>query len=258
MAHTVTEQEQSAPDAERQQALRARGALPEHIAVIMDGNGRWAGRRSLPRVAGHREGTASVRDVTETCAQLGVPYLTLYTFSTENWLRPAGEVNALMTLLVRTIRRERKTLMENDIRLRTVGDTSQLPEACREALAATCAETASNTRLTLSLALSYSGRWDLTRAVRTLARRVQQGELAPEAIDEAALAGALTTAALPDPDLLVRTGGEQRLSNFMLWEMAYTELYITPQYWPDFRREALYEAIRSFQDRDRRFGRVED
>ncbi len=243
-------------DAARQEALRRRGEIPEHVAIIMDGNGRWASRRGLPRAAGHREGVVSVREITEACAQLGVGHLTLYTFSTENWLRPAMEVNALMTLLIRTVRKERRTLLDNNVRLRTIGDTAQLPAACRQAPRRTCEETAAGARMTLTLALSYSGRWDILRAVRRLARRAQSGELAPKDIDEVLFAEALATAGMPDPDLLVRTGGEQRLSNFLLWEMAYTEMHITERYWPDFRRAALYEAVRSFQDRDRRFGRV--
>lgn len=243
-------------DAQQQETLRRQGELPAHLAIIMDGNGRWAKERGLPRAAGHREGVVSVREITEACAELGVDYLTLYTFSTENWKRPAFEVDALMTLLIRTVRKERRTLLDNDVRLRVVGDVEQLPAACREALRATCEETATNTRMTLSLALSYSGRWDLVNAARALARRAARGELDPDAIDEQALAGALATAGLPDPDLLVRTGGEMRLSNFLLWELAYAEFYLTDRYWPDFRREALYEAIRSYQDRDRRFGAI--
>ena len=256
MPSLLTNAEQTDEDRTAQRALRERGTLPGHVAIIMDGNGRWARERGKPRAFGHREGVASVRDVTEACAQLGVGHLTLYTFSTENWLRPAGEVNALMTLLIRTIRRERATLMENDVRLRLIGDLGQLPEACRRALEKTRDETAGNRRTTLCLALSYSGRWDIVEAARALARRAQRGELAPEAITEDHFAGLLTTEGLPDPDLLIRTGGEQRLSNFLLWEAAYAEMYFTERYWPAFRRAQLYEALRSYQDRDRRFGRV--
>ena len=243
-------------DAERQQALRERGALPQHVACIMDGNGRWATERDKARFVGHHEGVASVRDVTEACAELGVGYLTLYTFSTENWNRPTPEVNALMELLVHTVRKERETLMNNDVRLRTIGDLTQLPDECQAALAQTKAETSENERLTLTLALSYSGRWEILQAVRDIAERVQRGELAPDDISEDVFSSSLNTAGLPDPDLLVRTGGEYRLSNFLLWQSAYTELYITERYWPDFRRAQLYEAICSFQDRDRRYGRV--
>lgn len=246
----------SEEDHRRQNALRERGELPTHIAAIMDGNGRWAQERNEARFVGHHEGVESVRDVAEACAQLGVEYLTLYTFSTENWERPTQEVNALMELLVHTVREERETLMTNDIRLRTIGDLSKLPDVCWEAMEKTKSETAGNERMTLTLALSYSGRWEILQAVHEIAERVQAGELTPGEISGDVFSSFLDTAGLPDPDLLIRTGGEYRLSNFLLWQCAYTELYITEQFWPDFRREALYEAIRSFQDRDRRFGRV--
>jgi undecaprenyl diphosphate synthase len=223
----------------------------------MDGNGRWAQERGESRVVGHHEGVSSVRDVTEACAELGVEYLTLYTFSTENWERPDSEIDALMELLVRTVQKERSTLMENEVQLRTIGDLSQLPDSCQEALVRTKDVTAENSRMTLTLALSYSGRWEILQAVRDLATKVAEGTLAPEDIDASQFELQLDTAGMPDPDLLVRTGGEYRLSNFLLWQSAYTELYITEDFWPDFRRDELYGAIRSFQDRDRRFGRVE-
>lgn len=244
-------------DDEEQQALKDRGDLPAHIACIMDGNGRWAQRREKARFVGHHEGVTSVREVTEACAEIGVENLTLYTFSTENWERPDQEVNALMELLIHTVEEERSTLMDNDIRLRTIGDLSQLPTACQEALERTKADTANNDRMTLTLALSYSGRREIVQALQAIAQRVQDGELTPDDIDESLIDSHLDTAGLPDPDLLIRTGGEYRLSNFLLWQCAYTELFITEQYWPDFRRPQLYEAIRSFQDRDRRFGRVQ-
>lgn len=253
---TITGKTQTAEDAARQEALQRSGTLPRHVAIIMDGNGRWAQERGEPRVVGHYEGVESVRDITEACAQLGVAYLTLYTFSVENWQRPRREVNALMKLLIRTIRRERKTLLKNNIRLQTIGDLRVLPRSVRAALQETIDATAENTSLTLILALSYSGRWDITQAARTLARRVQQGDLDPEAIDEALVAQALDSAGLPDPDLLIRTGGEYRVSNFLLWQLAYTEMVITDRYWPAFRREQLYEVLSEFQHRDRRFGRV--
>ena len=246
-----------ADDAARQRALKARGTLPRHVAIIMDGNGRWARARDQVRVAGHHEGVVSVRTITEACVELGVECLTLYTFSTENWHRPQAEVEALMRLLVRTIERERDTLIANGVALRVIGDADRLPPDCREALEATMAATQANSRMRLHLALSYSGRWDLTQAVRRLARAVAEGTLAPDAIDEAAIDAQLATAGAPDPDLLIRTGGEYRLSNFLLWQAAYTELYVTDCFWPDFRRRELYRAIRSFQDRERRFGRVE-
>ncbi|WP_228350609.1 isoprenyl transferase [Rhodocaloribacter litoris] len=247
-----------ASDKAVQAALRRRGPLPRHIAVIMDGNGRWARARGQLRYVGHYEGVESVRDVTEACAELGIEYLTLYTFSTENWHRPRNEVNALMQLLIRTLRREKETLHRNNIRLRALGDLSKLPEACRKELEEAMAETAGGTRMTLTLALSYSGRWELTEAMRGLARRVAAGELDPGAIDEATVGAALGTAGMPDPDLLIRTGGELRVSNFLLWQIAYAEFYVTDVLWPAFRRAQLYEAIRDFQDRDRRFGRVHD
>ena len=253
---TLTGEPQPPEDAAAQEALRQRGPLPEHVAIIMDGNGRWAKQQGKVRAAGHREGVRSVRDITEACTQLGIPYLTLYTFSTENWLRPAREINALMSLLVRTVRRERQRLLENGVRLRTIGDTSALPDACRRELAETAETTAGNARLTLSLALSYSGRWDLANAARQIARRAQAGTLDPDDVDEDLLGSLLSTADLPDPDLLIRTGGEQRLSNFLLWEVAYAELLVTDRYWPAFRRGQLYGAVRDFQDRDRRFGRL--
>lgn len=246
----------SLSDEQRQRALKERGELPAHIACIMDGNGRWAQRREKARFLGHHEGVTSVREVTEACAEIGIDYLTLYTFSAENWERPDPEVNALMELLIHTIQEERATLMENNIRLRTIGDLSEMPSSCQEALDQTKADTAGNTRMTLTLALSYSGRNEIAGAMRTLAKRVQEGELQPDEIDEALIDAQLDTADLPDPDLLIRTGGEYRLSNFLLWQCAYTELFITEDYWPDFRRDQLYEALRSYQDRDRRFGRV--
>lgn len=248
---------QSSDDRAAQDALKARGPIPEHVACIMDGNGRWAKARGRTRVTGHKEGVASVRDVTEACAQIGVRYLTLYTFSTENWHRPAAEVSALMELLVRTLRREAEKLHRNGIRLHAIGDLSRLPERGQRELQEAFDLTAGNDRMTLTLALSYGARHELTEAVRQLAARVQAGELAPDAITEETLAGALYTADMPDPDLLVRTAGEMRVSNFLLWQIAYTELYVTERFWPDFRRDALYEAVRSFQDRERRFGRVD-
>lgn len=222
----------------------------------MDGNGRWAQRREKARFMGHHEGVTSVREVTEACAEIGVEYLTLYTFSTENWERPDAEVDALMELLIHTVQEEKETLMENDIRLRTIGDLSELPPACQKALKQTKADTADNDRMSLTLALSYSGRSELVQAMQALAQKVQQGNLQPEDIDDSVIEAQLDTAGMPDPDLLIRTGGEYRLSNFLLWQCAYTELFITEQYWPEFRRDQLYEAIRSFQDRDRRYGRV--
>jgi undecaprenyl diphosphate synthase len=244
-------------DERLQQALRARGELPAHIACIMDGNGRWAQRRGEARVVGHHEGVTSVRDITEVCAELGVGHLTLYTFSTENWERPDSEIDALMQLLVSTVREERATLMENGVKLQIIGDLSELPDPCQEALRETKRATTDNSHMTLTLALSYSGRWEILQAARALAEKAQADEIDPDEIDASLFESHLDTADMPDPDLLIRTGGEYRLSNFLLWQSAYTELYITEDYWPDFRREQLYGAIRSFQDRDRRFGRIE-
>lgn len=244
-------------DHRRQLAVLERGELPAHIACIMDGNGRWAKQQGEARVLGHHEGVSSVRDITEACAELGVDYLTLYTFSTENWERPDSEIDALMELLVQTVQEERSTLLENDVRLRLIGDVSQLPAPCQETMAQTEAETAENDRMTLTLALSYSGRWEILQAARRLAKRVSDGEIAPNEIDASLFEEHLDTAGMPDPDLLIRTGGEHRLSNFLLWQSAYTELYITESFWPEFRRGKLYDAIRSYQDRDRRFGRIE-
>jgi undecaprenyl diphosphate synthase len=254
----LTDAEQTPEDEAEQDRLRERGELPRHIAVIMDGNGRWAKERNKPRVKGHHEGVESVRDITEACAQLGIEVLTLYTFSTENWERPRREVNALMKLLVRTVRKERRRLEENDIRLQAIGDLEDLPSVGRRELREAIASTRPNQRLTLNLALSYSGRWEIARAARRLAEQAERGEIDPANIDESAISDALTTADLPDPDLLIRTGGEMRLSNFLLWQVAYAELYVTERYWPAFRRRRLYEAVAAYQNRDRRFGRLDD
>jgi undecaprenyl diphosphate synthase len=243
-------------DRARQQSLRERGDIPRHIAIIMDGNGRWAQSRGQDRVVGHYEGVESVRDIAEASAQLGVEYLTLYTFSTENWFRPQTEVNALMELLVHTIRRETTTLCRNRIRLNAIGDLNMLPPSCRQQLQEAIDVTSVDHRMTLTLALSYSGRWEILEAVRSLAAAAREGHLDPELIDERMFSAALSTAEMPDPDLLIRTGGEYRVSNFLLWQMAYSEMFITQEFWPAFRRHSLYEAVESFQDRDRRFGRV--
>lgn len=244
-------------DSDLQAALKARGSIPQHIAIIMDGNGRWAKARGKIRFTGHNEGVESVRDITEACAQLGVSYLTLYTFSSENWSRPAKEVNALMRLLIRTLEKEVRTLDKNNIRLASIGDVMKLPGACREQLRKSKEKTANNTRMTLNLALSYGGRWEIVEAARRMAEQVQAGTLKPEEFTEELVSDHMNTAGMPDPDLLIRTGGDMRVSNFLLWQIAYTELVVTDTFWPAFRRLNLYEAIRDFQDRDRRFGRVE-
>ncbi|GAB3712486.1 isoprenyl transferase [Spirosoma flavus] len=232
--------------------------LPQHIAVIMDGNGRWAKKQGAARVFGHHNAIKAVREVTEGCAELGVKFLTLYAFSTENWNRPKFEVDALMTLLVHTIRGEIKTLMNNNVKLATIGHTTSLPNDCQRELAEAIRETAGNTGLTLVLALSYSGRWEILEAARQLALEVQAGRLSPERIDENVFKQHLTTHNMPDPELMIRTSGEMRISNFMLWQLAYSELYMPDVLWPDFRREHLYQAIISYQNRERRFGKTSE
>ena len=245
-------------DSKAQERLKSNGQIPGHIAIIMDGNGRWARQRKLRRFRGHREGVRSVRDIVEASAKLGVNNLTLYTFSTENWNRSDTEVNALMKLLIRTLRRELETFTRNGIRLRAIGDRNKLTKDARIELQETIDACSRNTGMTLVLALSYSGRWELTETVRKLAVRVKNGILHPDQIDEEMISNALDTAGIPDPDLLIRTGSEVRISNFLLWQIAYTELYFTETYWPDFRRGHLYEAVRSYQDRERRFGQIPD
>lgn len=245
-------------DKAEQASLKERGSIPKHIAIIMDGNGRWARQQGKSRVHGHKEGVESVRDIVEASAQLGVSHLTLYTFSTENWMRPVAEVDALMELLVRTIRKETQTLKKNGIHLNALGDLSMLPAQVSKELEESLAATADAVNMTLNMALSYSGRWDITNALRNIALGVAEGRILPEAIDEALVEENLSTAGMPEPDLLIRTGGDIRVSNYLLWQIAYAELYFTDTFWPEFRRDELYRAIRNFQDRDRRFGRVND
>ena len=232
--------------------------IPAHVAVIMDGNGRWAKQRGGLRVFGHQSAITAVRETVEAAAELGVSYLTLYAFSTENWNRPALEVMALMQLLVHTIRKETATLLKNSIRLEAIGDITTLPASCQRELAEAKALTSGGTRMTLVLALSYSGRWDITQAARCLAADVAAGRIKPDDVTEATVASYLVTAAMPDPELLIRTSGEQRISNFLLWQLAYTELYITDLLWPDFRRQHFQEAIRAYQRRERRFGKTSE
>ncbi len=233
-----------------------RNKLPHHIAVIMDGNGRWAKGQGGIRIFGHRSAIKAVRETTECAAELGVDFLTLYAFSTENWNRPKAEVEGLMTLLVDTIHGETPTLQKNNIRLNAIGNLAALPEKCRSTLQTCMQVTANNTGMLLTLALSYGSRNDITLAVQKIAEQVQKGLLLPENIAEKTIKAALSTHNIPDPELLIRTSGEQRISNFLLWEIAYTELYITPKLWPDFRKEDLVAAILEFQGRDRRFGNV--
>ncbi len=245
-------------DKKLQDALRTSGEIPNHIAIIMDGNGRWAKRRGMPRIAGHNEGVESVRDTVEACGQLGVKYLTLYAFSTENWKRPQEEVSLLMRLLLRALKDETDRLHTNNVRIRTIGDIARLPQEVQRELFDDIARTKDNTGLTLILALSYSGRWDMTEAIKRIAADVKSGKISPEEITEQQVASYLSTENVPDPDLMVRTSGEFRISNFLLWQLAYSEIYITPKLWPSFRRDELYEAIRSYQKRERRFGMVSE
>ena len=230
--------------------------LPRHVAIIMDGNGRWAQSRGFERLYGHRRGKTSVRAIVEISRRLGIEYLSLYAFSAENWSRPATEVTGLMHLLKRFLTTEVDRMMKNDVRLRVIGNVRRLPRDVQTALRACMERTKNNRTLTVILALSYSARAEIASAARSLARRVQRGEIEPEAIDEAAIAASLGTADIPDPDLLIRTSGEVRLSNFLLWQVAYTEIYITETFWPDFREQEFVAALRHFQQRERRFGRT--
>lgn len=229
--------------------------LPEHIAIIMDGNGRWAKEKGYPRVFGHKNGVESVKIITETAAELGIKYLTLYTFSTENWARPAEEVNALMELLVDSIERETPRLIKNNIRLMMIGDFYRLPESAQQKLQDCMDVTSKNTGLTLVLALSYSARWEITNAVRKITEDVQAGRINTEDITENMISTYMTTSRIPDPDLLIRTSGEVRISNFLLWQIAYSEFYFTNTHWPAFREEEFYKSILTYQCRERRFGK---
>ncbi len=235
-----------------------RERLPQHIAIIMDGNGRWAKERGKQRLFGHQSAIQSVREVSEASAEIGVKYLTLYAFSTENWNRPLAEVSGLMSLLATTITKEVSTMNKNSIKLNAIGDLKSLPEANYKQLMQAIADTSHNTRMTLTLALSYSGRWDLMQAMRRMAEDVSQGKLQPDAVNDTLISSYLSTAGMPDPELLIRTSGEERISNFLLWQLAYSELYFTPKYWPDFRKADLYEAILNYQHRERRFGKTSE
>ncbi|MFZ4474006.1 MAG: isoprenyl transferase [Saprospiraceae bacterium] len=228
--------------------------VPKHIAIIMDGNGRWAKQKGIPRLLGHRSGVKSVREVTEAAAEIGVQYLTLYAFSTENWNRPPAEVTALMTLLVETIKGEIRDLNKNKVRLQAIGDIEALPAPTYKTLMEGIEQTKNNDRITLVLALNYSAKWEILRATRIIAEQTQKGLLKAEDIKESTFEAALSTNGIPDPELLIRTSGETRISNFLLWQIAYTELYFTPVFWPDFGRKELFEAILSYQRRERRFG----
>jgi undecaprenyl diphosphate synthase len=232
------------------------GRLPAHVAIIMDGNGRWAKRRLMNRVKGHEKGADAVRRIVRTCREIGIAYLTLYAFSTENWARPKTEVAALMKLLKRFLQKERATMMENDIRLSTIGQIERLPSEVRTQLDAVMAATASNASMQLNLALSYGGRQELIEMTRKVATQVAAGSLTPDAIDTETVAANLYTAGQPDPDLMIRTSGEMRLSNYLLWQLAYAELFITDTLWPDFSREEFLDILVAYQKRERRFGKV--
>jgi undecaprenyl diphosphate synthase len=236
--------------------LKMNGDVPRHVAVIMDGNGRWARSRLLPRTLGHHQGMKAVREIVEGCIEAGVEVLTLFAFSEENWSRPADEVSSLMNLLDEYIAKETKNLRRNGVKTRVLGDRSRLNARALTAIERVERETQLGTKLELGLCISYSARKELTRAARKIAEEVEAGRLAPKEIDEQTIADRLYTAPWPDPDLLIRTSGEQRVSNFLLWQLAYTELYVTPVLWPDFNRRELFDAILDFQARERRFGRV--
>ena len=232
--------------------------LPKHVAVIMDGNGRWAKQRGKPRVFGHQSGVVSVRETAEAAAELGIEYLTLYAFSTENWKRPRREIQALMALLLQTIHKETKTLNKNNIRLKAIGDLASLPEKTRKQLEKAIENTSGNTRMTLVLALSYSARWELIHAMKKIAQQVEEGQIMADAVNADLIETHLETSGIPDPELLIRTSGEYRISNFLLWQIAYAELYFTSKCWPDFRKDDLYEALLDYQNRERRFGKISE
>jgi undecaprenyl diphosphate synthase len=233
-----------------------RNNIPEHIAIIMDGNGRWAQKKGAMRIFGHRNALTAVRDSIEICAEIGVKYLTLYAFSTENWSRPQDEVNALMEILINSIKDEVPTMMENNIQLSSIGDILSLPASAQEKLKEAKQTTGKNTGLTVFLALSYSGRWEIEQAVKDIVKKVVDGQLDKDEINQQLIADHLNTKGVPDPELLIRTSGELRISNFLLWQLAYTELYFTEVLWPDFRRVHLLEAVLDYQRRERRFGKT--
>ena len=230
--------------------------LPRHVAIIMDGNGRWAKEQGKDRLFGHYSGVESVRNIVEGCAELGISYLTLYAFSTENWDRPKDEVTGLMELLVQTIRKEVPTLNKNNISLHVIGNTSMLPDSAQNEIKEACQETAGNTGLNLVMALSYSSRWEIINAVQNIAQKVKDGQLEPDEIDDLSFQKELCTVDFPDPELMIRTSGEYRISNFLLYQLDYSELYFIDTLWPDFRKENLYEALYDYQNRERRFGKI--
>ena len=253
VAATLTEQDKKKFD-----ELKKSGEIPKHVAIIMDGNGRWAKKRNLPRVAGHKEGVESVRYIVESCAYLGIDVLTLYTFSTENWKRPKDEVSTLMRLIVKSLQTETNELHKNNVKLTTIGNIASLPDMVQNELEQACEKTKANTKLTLNLALSYGGRWELLEGVKTIIREVEKGNVNIDDIDEDTMSKYLTTRDLPDPDLMIRSGGEYRISNFLLWQLAYAEFYVAETLWPDFRTKEFAKAISNFQNRERRFGLVSE
>lgn len=245
---------QEKQDSDKQSLLTSHGILPKHIAIIMDGNGRWAIERNLPRAAGHQQGIESVRDIVKASSQLGIGYLTVYAFSMENWKRPHMEISILMSLLKQYLINEIDELDANNVRLCAIGKLNALPKPVQKILSKAIERTAKNTGLTLTLALSYSGRWDIIRAVQMIALDARRGNLSPEDINEELFSTYLLTSHMPEPDLLIRTSGEMRLSNYLLWESAYSEIYITNLLWPDFRRSDLYDALENYMNRERRYG----
>jgi undecaprenyl diphosphate synthase len=248
----------SSSDEQIKEALKKSGEIPKHIAIIMDGNGRWAKKRGLPRVAGHKRGVDTVKEIVEACAEIGVKFLTLYTFSTENWKRPKDEVSTLMRLLLNSLRDRVNELNDNDVRLTTIGNTQSLPIEVQKQLSSDIERTKNNKKMVLNLALSYSGRWELLEAIKQIADSAAKSKIKVEDIDENLISSFLTTKDIPDPDLVIRTSGEFRVSNFLLWQIAYSEFIITETLWPDFSKFDLYDAIKIFQTRERRFGKVSE
>lgn len=238
--------------------LKRSGDIPSHIAIIMDGNGRWAKKRGLPRVAGHRRGVETVREIVEACAEIGVKYLTLYTFSTENWKRPKDEVSTLMRLLLKSLKDRLDELNRNDIKLTCIGNIESLPDVVQKQLYKDIERTKNNKRMTLNLALSYSGRWELLEAIKNIYGEIVKGNLTPDNITEEIISDHLTTRNMPEPELIIRTSGEFRVSNFLLWQIAYSEFVILDVFWPDFSRAHLYDAIKQYQKRERRFGKLSE
>ncbi len=238
--------------------IKENGKIPSHVAIIMDGNGRWAKAKNRPRVFGHREGVKTVKKIIEAAKEIDIKYLTLYTFSTENWSRPEDEVSTLMQLLVKSLRKELDEMIAKGVRLNTIGDFNMLPKAVRNELNRAIEKTINNDGIIVTLALSYSGRWEILHAIKQIASKVKEGELLPEDIDEQVVSQNLLTKDLPDPDLMIRTGGEYRISNFLLWQLAYSELYISNVFWPEFTEEHFYNAIIDFQNRERRFGKTSE